>query len=115
MGIVMLQGHCAAPAAAVEVVVTDGRNRKIKLGEPDPSALCWLLDVLGESPADQLYFAIVAPLMYVRDIDGNPIGSPATKEELEALLDFLEEDGIRAVIQGLKDHFSHPTSLRYRA
>jgi hypothetical protein len=94
------------------VVVTDRRGRQIALVKPSARALCRLLEILGESGKNQMYFAIVAPLMFVREIDGEDVPLPDSKTELEALLDKLEEDGIKAIMQGLKSHFSHPALLR---
>lgn len=94
------------------VVVTDRRGRNITLMKPNARALCRLLEILGESGKNQMYFAIVAPLMFVCEINGEAVPLPDSKNELEALLDTLEEDGIKAIMQGLKSHFSHPALLR---
>ena len=99
----------------LQVVVTDARNRRIGLKKPGARALCRLLEVLGESGKNQMYFAIVAPLMFVREIDGKTIELPNSKADLETLLDLLEEDGIKAVMHGLRNHFSHPALLRQGA
>ncbi|HKY01227.1 MAG TPA: hypothetical protein VJM53_01615 [Burkholderiales bacterium] len=97
---------------AQQVTVIDRRARRITLQKPGARALCRLLEVLGESGQNQMYFAIVAPLMFVRSIDDENVELPDSKADLEALLDRLEEDGIRAVMHGLKEHFSHPAVLR---
>ncbi|HKO89327.1 MAG TPA: hypothetical protein VJU83_12525 [Burkholderiales bacterium] len=98
-----------------QVVVTDARNRRIGLKKPGARALCRLLEVLGENGKNQMYFAIVAPLMFVREIDGRAIDLPDSRADLERLLDLLEEDGIKAVMHGLKNHFSHPALLRQQS
>jgi hypothetical protein len=98
--------------AEQQVTVFDARRRHIVLKKPGARALCRLLEVLGESGKNQMYFAIVAPLMFVIAVDDRAIPLPDNKTDLENLLDLLEEDGIRAVMQGLKDHFSHPALLR---
>lgn len=98
-----------------QVIITDARNRRIRLKKPGARALCRLLEVLGENGKNQMYFAIVAPLMFVREIDGQAIALPDSKADLEKLLDLLEEEGIKAVVHGLKNHFSHPALLHQQA
>lgn len=97
-----------------QVIVADGRGRRITLEKPSARALCRLLEVLGDSAKNQLYFAIVAPLMFIHDVDGIPVPLPESKIDLEILLDSLGQEGLRAVMQGLKEHFSHPAMLRRR-
>jgi hypothetical protein len=94
-----------------QVIVADGRGRRITLKKPSARALCRLLEVLGDSARNQLYFAIVAPLMFIHDVDGIPVPLPETKNDLEILLDSLGQEGLRAVMQGLQQHFSHPAIL----
>ena len=48
---------------------------------------------------------MVMPLIFVISIDGEPVVTPATKDEIKALVARLDEDGIDAVMNGAQEHF----------
>lgn len=91
--------------AVREIVVTDRRNRRITLRKPGLLAFYRLIDVLGDNANNPMYVVIVAPLLFVQEIDGEPVPTPCSKNDLDQLLDHLESDGINAVVHGLKEHF----------
>ncbi|KAG0167309.1 hypothetical protein DFQ30_006189 [Apophysomyces sp. BC1015] len=48
---------------------------------------------------------MVLPLIFVTAIDDDPVFQPASKREVEALIQRLDEDGIAAVLQGVQANF----------
>jgi hypothetical protein len=48
---------------------------------------------------------MVLPLIYVTAIDGDPVYQPASKREVEALIQRLEEEGVGAVMNGVQANF----------
>ena len=89
-------------AAQAEVTATDGRGRVITLRKPGVLAQFRLVEALGESASNVVYMNMVLPLLYVAAIDGDPVRS-TTKREIEALIQRLDEDGITAVVQQVRD------------
>lgn len=87
-----------------EATVTDPAGRIIKLKRPGVLAQYRLIEMLGDSASNQAYLSLVAPLAYVVRIDDAPV-LIATKKQLEALIQQLDEDGIAAVMAGVKEHF----------
>lgn len=85
-----------------EILVTDERGRKILLKKPKTLDLFRLIEILG-SAADRSnrYVSMMHQLLYVKEIDGIPIAQISVKEELEALINRLDDDGMEAVIKGI--------------
>lgn len=95
----------AVAKATAEAVVTDGRGRAIKLKKPGVLAQFRLIEVLGDTAKNEVYMAMVLPLIFVTEIDGETIFPPARKSEVEALIQRLDEDGISAVQAGVMANF----------
>jgi hypothetical protein len=92
-----------------EVTVADARGRRITLKRPGLHAL----EVAGiESEDNAVYLAWVRPLIYVSAIDSDPIPSPESKLEIEALISRLDEDGIEAVVKGVRESFENEAALQ---
>lgn len=91
--------------ANVEAVVTDERGRTIKLKKPGVLAQFRLIEALGETAKNEVYMGMVLPMIFVVSIDDEPVYQPATKREVEALIQQLDEDGIAAVMAGVQDNF----------
>lgn len=91
--------------ANAEVIVTDASDRTIKLKKPGVLAQYRLIDALGESAKNRVYTSMVLPLIFVAEIDGEPVSVPNTKLEIEALIQRLDEAGINAVNKGVAEHF----------
>ena len=89
-------------AAQSEVTVTDGRGRVITLRKPGVLAQFRLVEALGESAANSVYMGMVLPLVYVAAIDGDPVRS-STKREIEALIQRIDEAGVTAVMETVRD------------
>lgn len=91
--------------AAAEAVVTDARGRSIKLKKPGVLAQFRLVEMMGESAKNEVYMGMVLPLIFVCEIDGDPVFMPASKREVEALITRLDEDGIATVMDGVQRYF----------
>ena len=91
--------------AAAEVILTDAKGRKITLKKPGILAQYRIVDMLGDSAQNQAYMRMVLPLIYVSAIDGEYAPLPATKLQLEALIQGLGEEGVDAVMKGISENF----------
>ena len=89
-------------AAQSEVVIVDARGRNIRLRKPSVLAQFRLVEALGESASNSVYMSMILPLVYVADIDGDPVRTGA-KREIEALIQRLDEDGVTAVMENVRD------------
>jgi len=83
--------------AQEEVLAEDANGRIITLRKPGVLAQFRMVEMLGETAANQTYMSMVLPLIYVTAIDGEPVPAPSTKRELEALIQRLDEEGVGAV------------------
>jgi hypothetical protein len=91
--------------ANASVVIPDPRGRLIELKKPGVLAQFRLIEILGETAKNQVYTQMVLPLLYISNIDGDPVYQPASKAELEALIQRLDEDGVAAVHLGVQENF----------
>lgn len=91
--------------ANAETTVTDKRGRVIKLKKPGVLAQFRLIEALGDTAKNTVYMGMVLPLIFVTAIDDDPVYLPASKREVEALIQRLDEDGIDAVLQGVQANF----------
>lgn len=103
----------AKAQAAAEVI--DARGRIFTLKKPGVLAQFRLIEALGDTAQNQVYMAMVLPLIFVAEIDGDPILLPTRKSEVEALIQRLDEDGIVAVQEGVKEHFGASTPEQDKA
>ncbi len=98
----------AVAKAAATHVVTDERGRSITLKKPSILAQFRLVEVLGDTAKNEVYTAMALPLIFVVEIDGDPVAQPSTKRELEALIQRLDDAGVEAVQAGVHEHFGSP-------
>jgi hypothetical protein len=90
-----------------EVVVTDSKNRQIVLRKPGILAQYAMIEAVGgEAAKNQVYMAMVMPLIFVASIDGEAVSAPNTKLEVKALIKRLDEHGVEAVIAGVEANFA---------
>lgn len=89
-------------AAQSEVVIVDARGRNIRLRKPGVLAQFRLVEALGESASNSVYMSMIIPLVYVAEIDGDPVRT-GSKREIEALIQRLDEDGVTAVMERVRD------------
>lgn len=92
-------------AAASEVVVTAANGRIIKLKKPGVLAQFRLIKILGDSAKNQVYTSMMLPLIYVAELDGDPVLQPQSERELEALIMRLDDAGVEAVMNGVQENF----------
>lgn len=95
--------------------ITDARGRVITLKKPGVLAQFRLIEALGDTAQNQVYMGMVLPLIFVSDIDGEPVIPPTRKSEVEALIQRLDEDGITAVQEGVREHYGASTPEDDRA
>lgn len=84
---------------------TDARGRRIVLRKPSTLAEFRFVEMLGANASNERYFAMALPILFVVKIDDEDVLPPARKSELEALIKLLDEDGLTAIQECLKEHF----------
>ena len=89
-----------------EIEVTDEAGRKIQLKKPGILAEFKLVKMLGDTAKNEVYMNMVLPLMYVSSIDGLPVALNSEKE-LEALIQRLDHQGIKAVVEAVMTNFAN--------
>lgn len=93
----------AKAAAEVNVPMPDGRVLTIK--KPGVFAQYDMIEMLGDTAQNRVYVGMVLPLLYLSAIDGERVRAPKTKLELRALVERLDEDGIGALGEAVREHF----------
>lgn len=94
-----------AAEAPKDVTVTDARGRVIGIKKPPFLAQFRLTEGLGQTASNDAYMNMIAPVLYVASINGDPVSTPTTKLQVEAILQRLDEDGYSAVFKGMMEHF----------
>lgn len=95
-----------ATKALAEFKVIDSEGRSITLKKPGLLAQYRLVEVVGAiSAANPVYMDMIHPLIYITDLDGIRVFQPTSKAEIEALITRLDEHGLKAVVDGLVEHF----------
>lgn len=89
------------------ITVTDSLGRQITIKKPSALAELRLVDILGDSAKNEVYFMMVAPVIFVVDIDGDKFLPPASKDEVEKLYERLGKEGVMAVMEGYKESFDN--------
>lgn len=98
----------ATPANSGTYTITDARGRALTLKRPGVLSQLRLVEALGATAKNEVYMGMVLPALYVASIDGEAEMSPRSKPQLEGLIQRLDEDGLTAVNEGIKQHFSPP-------
>jgi hypothetical protein len=91
--------------AQEEFVVTDSKGRRITLKKPGVLAQYRLIEALGGSASNETLVAMTMPIIYVAAIDGDPVYMPAKRSDVDATITILGDEGLEAVMLGLKKHF----------
>ncbi len=89
----------------IEVEVTDSTGRVIRLKKPAVLGQYRLIEAIGDSAKNEVYTAMVMPLLFIASIDDDNISSLRSKLEVEALIQRLDEHGLEAVINGVRENF----------
>jgi len=101
----------AAPAAesptiaASDLAIVDAKGRKLMLKEPDILAPYRLVEMLGNSAENRVYMQMVFPFIYLVAIDDDTNIQLSTKRELEALIQRLGHEGVKALREGVEKAF----------
>lgn len=85
--------------------ITDSTGRIIKLRKPGVLAQFRLIEAVGDSAKNEVYMAMVMPLLFVASIDGEDVEPIVRKSELEALINRLGDDGVAAVVGKVAELF----------
>jgi hypothetical protein len=86
-------------AAIADTTLDCDDGRKIKVRKPGPLAQFRIVQAAGaESAANNTYMQMINPLIYVYEIDGQPVHLPMNPREIEALIARLGDDGLNAVM-----------------
>jgi hypothetical protein len=95
----------ATAIASKTVTVADPRGRKITLKKPNVLAQYDLIEALEETAKNDVYVAMVLPLIYVIDIGGEPVLPAVNKMRIRALIQQLGEDGVNCVMTAVQENF----------
>lgn len=88
------------------VHVTDSRGRKIGLRQPKFLDEFRIVEAVGpELSRNQTYMAMLNPLLFIAEIDGDVQPFPTTKIAVDSLINTAGREGFLAVIQGIAEHF----------
>jgi hypothetical protein len=91
--------------ATASEVIKDEKGRSITLQKPGPLPQFRLIEAIGESAKNDVYVRMTLPLLYVKDIDGEPVEPLTKKGHVEALIQRLDDHGIAAVMKGVDERF----------
>ena len=95
--------------ANFQVVVDVGDGRKVTLRRPGVLAQFKMIEMLGpEASMNSVFVNMVFPITYVIAIDGEPVSRITTRPQLDALIQQLDEAGVKAVVEGVQAHFGGP-------
>jgi hypothetical protein len=103
-------------AANQEISLTNeatGQNYKLK--RPGVLAQFHLVEVLGETAKNEVYMGLAFPLMYVTEINGEPVFEPRTKAEFEAIVQRLDFDGVNFIPVKVLELFGNETPEKDKA
>jgi hypothetical protein len=90
-------------ANAVQTV-TDERGRVLAIKKMKPLDRLKMFEVVGaENSKNEMYLGYASLAYHVASIDGEAVNRPATKMQLEALVQRLDDDGLNAVGQWLEE------------
>lgn len=81
---------------------TDERGRRIGLKKPSILSQYRLVELMGDAAKNQVLMGMILPVTFVVSIDDDPVSFPGTRRELDALIQRVDEDGLRAVQSALE-------------
>lgn len=82
-------------ANQTETVTAGGKTFTLK--KPGILSQYRIVEVVGESAKNEVYMGMVNPILWVSEIDGEPVFQPTSKRELEALIQRIGEEGVVAI------------------
>jgi hypothetical protein len=97
-----------AAAAVATVVVADSKGRRITLQRPGVLAQFDIVKAAGPVDAkNETYMAMILPLIFVTDIDGERVDRPMNDIQIRAIITRLGEEGLQAVMEGVRKHYGN--------
>lgn len=100
----------ATMAANAEVTVEAIDGRMITLRRPGVLAQYKMIEMLGgNAAANSVFVNMVFPVTYVVAVNGEPVPNITTRPQLDALIQQLDEAGIKAVMEGVQANFGGMT------
>ena len=85
-------------AAAMPQAVTDAQGRTLGVKKLGPLDRMKMFEMVGpENAKNEPYLGYAILALHVTGIDGEPVGRPANRLQLEALVQRLGDDGLDAV------------------
>jgi len=85
--------------------VTDTKGRVITMKKPGILDQFDLVEVLGDTAANDVYRLMCIPILYVVAIDGDPVEKVGSNREMRALIQRIGEEGFQAIQHGIATHF----------
>jgi len=83
------------------MTVTDAKGRSITLKRPALLAQFRLVEAAGDSATNAAYMNMIRPLLFVTAIDGDFVPAPASKVQIESLIQRVGEEGYEAIAAAL--------------
>jgi hypothetical protein len=94
-------------AAQQPGTATDANGRRIGIRKLQALDRLKMFEVIGaENSRNEQYLGIAALAFSVASIDGEPVNRPASKPQLEALIQRLGDEGMEAVGQAVYETFA---------
>lgn len=98
-------------AAAAVTTVPDPSGRQIGVRRILPLDRMRLFEVVGpDNSKNEAYLGYASLAFHVSSIDGDPVPRPATKAQLEALVQRLGDDGLTAVGEAVAALYEPPAA-----
>jgi hypothetical protein len=104
--------HTEAKAKATKpdseiVYVKDAKGRKLGLKRLPFLEEFRIVEAVGpERAINQAYMSMINPLLLIAEIDGDPISTPRTHAQIEALIQRAGREGFSAAFDGMMKHFA---------
>jgi hypothetical protein len=93
-------------AAANAVEFVQAGDMRIGIKRPGVLQQFRVVEILGDSAKNETYMNMLAPILWVSEIDGEPEAPPTTKREIESRIQRLGEEGISAIIRHMNSKVS---------
>ena len=101
------KAKAAAKPESELVHVTDARGRKIGLKRLPFLEEFRIVEAVGpERAVNQAYMSMINPLLLIAEIDGDPLTTPRTHAQIEALIQRAGREGFAAAFDGMMKHFA---------
>ncbi len=93
-----------------EYSIIDSNGRNLTIKKPNLVDQYRFVAALGdELSSNRTFCAMCNPIRFVTSIDGIPVSRPTNINEIYALIDRVNEEGLMAVVEGIKKHYADET------